>query len=248
MKAYLDHAATFNSSAKDVEKYLPLVKKIAYHLVMRLPPNVQVDDLIQAGNIGLLEALRNFDETQGASFETYAGIRIRGSMLDEVRSGDWTPRSVHRKLREVTEAMQKVEVRECRDAKDHEVAEELGITLEDYHLILADASGAKIFSLHSSDDENSHDIEIEDKHAGPMLSTQRELFKDALASCVDTLPERERLVMSLYYQKELNLREIGNILDISESRVCQIHSESLVRIRSRMREWIDGGVGQMVDE
>ena len=247
MKAYLKQTSTYDECSKDIEKYLPLVKKIAYHLIMRLPPNVQVDDLIQAGNIGLLEALRNFDESQGASFETYAGIRIRGSMLDEVRSGDWTPRSVHRKLREVTEAMHAIEVRECRDAKDHEVAEELGITLEEYYLILSDASGAKIFSLHNSDDENNQDIEIEDRHAGPMVNTQRTLFKDALSECIETLPEREKLVMSLYYQKELNLREIGNILDISESRVCQIHSESLVRIRSRMREWIDDGVDQMVD-
>lgn len=247
MKTYTNQ----NESRKDysiaVEQYLPLVKKIAYHLVMRLPSNVQVDDLIQAGNIGLLEALKNFDESQGASFETYAGIRIRGSMLDEVRSGDWTPRSVYRKLREITEAMHTVEARESRDAKDHEVAEELGITVDEYHTILADASGAKIFSLHAPDDDNGSEIEIEDSHAGPLLSTQRALFKHALTECIDTLPEREKLVMSLYYQKELNLREIGSVLDISESRVCQIHSESLIRIRSRMREWMEGGVGQMVD-
>src|SRR5210317_1589882 len=130
-----------------VTKHAALVKRVAYHLVNRLPPNVQADDLIQAGMIGLLEASRNYDPSQGASFETYAGIRIRGAMLDEIRRSDWTPRSVHRKARMVAEAMRDIENEEGRDARDVEVADALGMSLSDYHKILQDASGCRIFSL-----------------------------------------------------------------------------------------------------
>ncbi|PUB82433.1 MAG: RNA polymerase sigma factor FliA, partial [gamma proteobacterium symbiont of Ctena orbiculata] len=130
-----------------VDQHAGLVKRIAYHLMNRLPPNVQADDLIQAGMLGLLEASRNYDPTQGASFETYAGIRIRGAMLDEIRRSDWTPRSVHRKARMVAEAMREIENNEGRDARDVEVAEALGMSLEDYHQILRDSTGCRIFSL-----------------------------------------------------------------------------------------------------
>lgn len=130
-----------------VDQHAGLVKRIAYHLMNRLPPNVQADDLIQAGMLGLLEASRNYDPTQGASFETYAGIRIRGAMLDEIRRSDWTPRSVHRKARMVAEAMREIENSEGRDARDVEVAEALDMSLEDYHQILRDSTGCRIFSL-----------------------------------------------------------------------------------------------------
>ena len=130
-----------------VTKHASLVKRIAYHLMSRLPPSVQADDLIQAGMIGLLEASRNYDATQGASFETYAGIRIRGSMLDEIRRTDWTPRSVHRKARQVAEAVRSIENEHGRDARDVEVAEKLGIDLREYHKILQDATGCRVFSI-----------------------------------------------------------------------------------------------------
>ena len=221
-----------------VVKHAPLVKKIAYHLMGRLPANVQVEDLIQAGMIGLLEAVKNYDATQGASFETYAGIRIRGSMLDEVRSGDWTPRSVHRKQRELVEAMRKVENRKGCDAKDYEIAEELGVTLNDYHRILADASGARIFSLDGpSDNSEMHENTTVSGDDGPLQYLQKDKFKEALAESIAGLPEREALVMALYYDEELNLREIGEVIGVSESRVCQIHGEALIRLRTRMTEW-----------
>ncbi|MES9844636.1 MAG: RNA polymerase sigma factor FliA [Candidatus Sedimenticola sp. PURPLELP] len=222
-----------------VAKHAPLVKRIAYHLMNRLPPSVQADDLIQAGMIGLLEASRNYDPGQGASFETYAGIRIRGSMLDEIRRSDWTPRSVHRKARMVAEAMREIENEEGRDARDIEVARALEMSLEDYHKILQDASGCRIFSV----EELQMVGELPQNHSesgisGPFEGMQKDAFKDSLADAIAGLPERERLVIALYYDDELNLREIGQVLGVSESRVCQIHSQATLRLRSRLTEWL----------
>ncbi|WP_297526419.1 RNA polymerase sigma factor FliA [Thiohalobacter sp.] len=221
-----------------VTRHAPLVKRIAYHLMSRLPPSVQVDDLIQAGMIGLLEAARNYDPSQGASFETYAGIRIRGAMLDEIRRTDWTPRSVHRKARQVAEAVREIENAKGRDARDNEVAELLGISLDEYHRILQDATGARVFSF---DDPGTMGEESEPRslEAGnePLDNLQHDDFQKALAEAIAGLPERERLVMALYYDEELNLREIGEVLGVSESRVCQIHGQALIRLRARMGEW-----------
>ena len=236
--------ATYNavqeqSSEVLVAEHAALVKRIAYHLVNRLPPNVQADDLIQAGMIGLLEASRNYDPSQGASFETYAGIRIRGAMLDEIRRSDWTPRSVHRKARMVAEAMRDIENEEGRDARDVEVADALGMSLSDYHKILQDASGCRIFSLEELQSVGELPQERKDGAiTGPFEGMQRDMFKSELSEAIAGLPERERLVIALYYDKELNLREIGHVLGVSESRVCQIHSQATLRLRSRLSEWL----------
>ncbi len=222
-----------------VTRHAPLVKRIAYHLMSRLPPSVQVDDLIQAGMIGLLEAARNYDAGQGASFETYAGIRIRGAMLDEIRRNDWAPRSVHRKARKVAEAVRTIESRTRRDARDHEVARHLGISLEEYHQMLQDASGYLVMSFDDLgvDDEASA-VQFADRSPGPMDGVQNEAFKQSLAEAIASLPDRERLVMTLYYDEELNLREIGEVLGVSESRVSQIHSQALIRLQARLGSWI----------
>jgi RNA polymerase sigma factor for flagellar operon FliA len=224
-----------------VTRHAPLVKRIAYHLISRLPPSVQADDLIQAGMIGLLEAARNYDASQGASFDTYAGIRIRGAMLDEIRKTDWTPRSVHRKARQVAQAVRDIENNKGRDARDHEVAESLGITLDEYHRILQDASGCRMFSFDDPDVLGDMSDELPSETPDePLLNLQNEDFQKGLAEAISGLPERERLVMSLYYDQELNLREIGEVLGVSESRVCQIHGQALIRLRARMSEWVNG--------
>lgn len=221
-----------------VTTHAPLVKRIAYHLLARLPPNVLADDLIQAGMIGLLEAARHYDPAQGASFDTYAGIRIRGAMLDEIRRCDWAPRSLHRKVREVSEAIRSIERRESRDARDAEVAAELGIGLREYHQILQQASGQRLFSIEDlAAGAETISESLGDGISGPLEELQGEEFREVLARAVASLPEREQLVMSLYYEEELNLREIGEVLGVSESRVCQIHGQALVRIKARMREW-----------
>ena len=217
----------------------PLVKRIAYHLMSRLPASVQADDLVQAGMIGLIEASRKFDPEQGASFETYAGIRIRGAMLDEIRRTDWTPRSVHRKAREVAEAVRKIENEKGRDARDVEVAKVMGLELNDYHKILQDATGCRIFSYEDPGTLGEENFAQQLRQPNqPLENLQKSDFKVGLADAIKGLPERERLVMALYYDEELNLREIGDILGVSESRVCQIHGQALIRLRARMSDWL----------
>jgi RNA polymerase sigma factor for flagellar operon FliA len=221
-----------------VLQYAPLVKRIAHHLLLRMPSSVQVDDLVQSGMIGLLEAARKYDLSKGASFETYAGIRIRGAMLDEIRKGDWAPRSVHRKTRQVADAIKAVEMRTGTDARDQDVAAELEMSLEDYHAILQDASGSRLFSF---DDMLEGDDSMIEKVAGevpnPLEGLQNDMFRGELAAAIATLPEREQLVLALYYDEELNLKEIGQVLGVSESRVSQIHTQAALRLRSRLNGW-----------
>jgi RNA polymerase sigma factor for flagellar operon FliA len=232
-------SAEYKSTNELVVAHEALVKRIAFHLMSRLPASVQVDDLVQAGMIGLIEASRKFDPEQGASFETYAGIRIRGAMLDEIRRTDWTPRSVHRKAREVAEAVRKIENEKGRDARDVEVAEAMGLGLDEYHKILQDATGCRIFSFEDPGSVGEDGLAQTHRQPNqPLENLQNCDFKQGLAGAIKGLPERERLVMALYYDEELNLREIGEILGVSESRVCQIHGQALIRLRARMEKWL----------
>ena len=221
-----------------LEQHTVLVKRIAYHLLARLPASVIVDDLIQSGMIGLLEAANNFDSSKGASFETFAGIRIRGAMLDEIRRGDWTPRSVHKNSRMVTEAIKVLESELGRDVTDVEVAEKLDIPLNEYHHILNEVSCGKIIGIEDLGINEDSIQAFEDKNINdPYQDIEQIIFKKSLTECITTLPEREALVLSLYYDEELNLREIGQVLDVSESRVSQIHSQALHRLKARMQSW-----------
>ncbi|TCV94169.1 RNA polymerase sigma-28 (SigD/FliA/WhiG) subunit [Luteibacter rhizovicinus] len=221
-----------------VRIHAPLVRRIAYHLMGRLPASVDVGDLIQAGMIGLLEAARNYSPTRAASFETYAGIRIRGAMLDELRKTDWTPRSVHRKLREVAEVTRQIENETGGDAEDAEVMKRLGIDALEYNQILADAASARLLSLSAPEGDEGAAIDVADPDAqGPEGLFEEAGMREALVAAIDGLPEREKLVMSLYYEEELNLKEVGAVLGVSESRVCQIHGQALIRLRARMTGW-----------
>jgi RNA polymerase sigma factor FliA len=225
-----------------IEKYSPLVKRIAHHLAARLPASVQVDDLLQAGMLGLFEAAGKFDSTKGAKFETFAGIRIRGSMLDEVRKGDWVPRSVHRNNRMIMEAMVHLEQELGRDARDIEIAEKLEFTADEYHAVLKDVFVGKVIGiedlgipsdmLHNNLDENLD---------GAFEKLVDSYFRQALTDAIKTLPEREALVLSLYYDEALSLKEIGMVLSVSESRVSQIHSQALLRLKGKLRNWSNNG-------
>lgn len=230
----------FEGAGCDVGTHAPLVKRIAFHLHSRLPPSVQVEDLIQAGMIGLLEAMSNYDAAQGASFETYAGIRIRGAMLDEIRLGDWTPRAVRRQNRELVKAVKQVEDRKGGEATDAEVAAHIGVSLGAYHKMVGDAASSRLFSLDDGQGgADWRDTLVSEDAVGPERLFEGHAFKRAVADAIESLPERERLVMALYYDEELTLKEVGAVLDLSESRVCQIHGQALVRLRARLDAWME---------
>lgn len=222
-----------------VEQYLPLVRRIAHHLVARLPASVVVEDLIQAGVIGLIDAIQKYDTSKGASFETYAGIRIRGTMIDEIRRGEWAPRSVHRNARAIQDAIRNVEARVGRDANDREVAEELGISLDDYYAMAQDSMATRLFSIDEMESPDSliDYTDLNTHSRNPSNELQREALLEGLVKAIGDLPERERMVLSLYYDEELNLKEIGEVLGVSESRVCQIHSQATHRLRARLKDW-----------
>lgn len=226
------------SSEHDVlVEHAPLVKRIAHHLLARLPDTVQLEDLIQAGTIGLLEAARQYDTAHGASFTTYAGIRIRGAMLDEIRRLDWTPRSVHRRAREVAQASREIEHRTGREARDNEIMDALDMSADEYHQVLNDASTARLFSLDEVSPTTGEAREPASDDAGPVSRLEDAGFRQALAAAIRTLPEREQLVMSLYYEQELNLREIGEVLGVTESRVSQIHGRIMLKLRDHLADW-----------
>lgn len=223
-----------------VEDYAYLVKRIAHHMMARMPSCVHLDDLIQAGMIGLLEAAQKFDTSKGASFETYAGIRVRGAIVDEMRRGDWAPRSVHRNSRRVSEAIQRVEAFVGRDAQDHEIAEAMGVSLTEYFSIIKDSASTRLFSYdetHEDDEGKTKNVTVGDLTPGPSEQTYRSALIEALVLAINQLPEREKLVLSLYYEQELNLKEIGQVLGVSESRISQIHSQATARLRTRMNDW-----------
>lgn len=216
-----------------VREYLPLVKKIALRLAAKLPAEIEVDDLMQVGLMGLLRARDSYDPQQGASFGTYAGIRIKGAMLDEIRAHDWLPRSVQSQLRKVSEAIDRADARLGRAAQDAEIAEELGMNVDEYQRLSGELACARMTRIPDC-------AEAEFAPAvgsAPQEAADDEGFRAALASAVDQLPEKERLMMSLYYAEELNLKEIGAVLGVSESRVSQLHGQALARLRARLAEW-----------
>ncbi len=237
--AAAQYRAQHNGDATQiVERHAELVRRIAHHLAARLPASVEVDDLIQAGMLGLIEAARNFQADQGAAFETYASIRIRGAMIDEIRRGDWVPRSVHRRYRDVIAATRRIEQLKGGPATAQEVAAELGVSIGDYHQMLEEAARGQLLSLDEHAD--AHDGEprlARSEGTTPARNFEDSEFRKALADAIATLPERERLVLSLYYEQELNLREIGAVLSVSESRVCQIHGQAALRLRARLGDW-----------
>ena len=237
----MSHPATqydlgeYLSRDKLFEDNVPLVKIIAHHISVRLPPDKCVDDLIQVGMIGLLEAARTYEPNQGAEFKSYASIRIRGAILDELRRETWVPRSVQQKSRRLSKAIQDAENRLGRTATDKEIAAELDVSMDEYNEIIESVAGCTVFSL---DDENTFsEPSTETDETFELL--QSEDVKASLAEAIGDLPEQEKMVVVLYYDYGLNLREIGEVLNVSESRVCQIHSLATSRLRTKMRARLD---------
>ncbi|MGB4468141.1 MAG: RNA polymerase sigma factor FliA [Azovibrio sp.] len=220
-----------------VQHYSPLVKRIAHHLMVRLPANVLLEDLVQNGMIGLLDAMGRYEEGMGAQFETYASQRIRGAMLDGLRDNDWLPRNLRREMRRVEVALQQLEQQNGRAPSEGELAANLGMSLQEYQKLLLDARGHQVVYL---EDFGSEDGEsFLDRHMGGNDEDPARLLEDKdlrreMVAAIAALPEREQMVMALYYEQELNLREIGEVLGVTESRVCQLHSQAISRIRGRM--------------
>jgi RNA polymerase sigma factor for flagellar operon FliA len=218
-----------------IKNHTLLVKRIAYHLRGSLPKTVQLDDLIQSGMLGLLEAARHYDESKGASFQTYAGIRIRGHMLDEVRRNDWVPRSVYRNSKMVSEAVKQVEHRLGREAKDLEVAQELGLEIQQYHDMLQDSVSTYLYGF--DDLGVTEDVLHGEEGAAlsePHVNVLNSDLLHYLTDIIDGLPDKERMVLFLYYEQDLNLKEIGDVLDLTESRISQILSQATQHVKSRL--------------
>ncbi|MCE8014878.1 RNA polymerase sigma factor FliA [Halomonas sp. MCCC 1A17488] len=219
-----------------LDEYLPLVRRQALSMQVRLPSSIELDDLIQAGTVGLLEAMGRFDASQGASFATFASQRIRGAMLDELRSRDWLPRSVRRNARAVDEAVRRLEQSLGRPAEETEIAGELDMGLEEYRQLLSDTNSGHLLPFEALMAEGV-EPGIEDASIDtPYRMLIDEEKRRQLAEGIEALPEREKLLMALYYQEELNLKEIGVVLGVTESRVCQLHSQAVSRLRARLAE------------
>ncbi len=217
-----------------------LVKKIAYQLKAKLPASVELDDLIQVGMMGLLDAVKRYDDKQGAQFVTYASQRIRGAMLDELRSNDWLPRGTRKNMRNVETAIHALEQKLGRAPTEGEVASHLDMALDDYHTMLGDCSGHQLVYYEDFSDEDGGegflDRYAEDSSQDPMQALLSEGFRESLIEAIDNLPEREKIMMGLYYEQELNLKEIGAIMEVSESRVCQLHSQAIARLRAKLKD------------
>lgn len=222
-----------------VAQFTPLVRRIAHHMVAKLPASVQVDDLIQAGMIGLLDAISHYQGSLGARFETYAAQRIRGAMLDELRRADWLPRSLRKNMRRIEAAMSALEQRLGCPPTEQQLARELKMSLSEYQEILQDARGGQLIyyeDFQKEDDGHFLDRRCTDPRHGPLEALLDEDLRAMLIKGIENLPLREKLVMGMHYEQEMNLREIGEVLGVSESRVCQLHTQAIARLRSRLKQ------------
>ena len=224
-----------------VKQYAPLVRRLAHQMIARLPANVELDDMIQAGMMGLMDAVSRFEVTQGTQFEVYAAQRIRGAMLDELRANDWLPRSARKSQRDIENAIHRLEGKLSRAPHEAEIAGELEMSLAQYQQMLHDARGAQLVHLDDLggkvDDEDHLERHLVDDCPEPGEILRDKRFRYALVDAIDELPEREKLLMSLYHEQDLNLREIGGVMGITESRVCQLHSQAVARLRARLKNW-----------
>jgi RNA polymerase sigma factor for flagellar operon FliA len=231
-------AGTINKE-QYVAEFAPLVKRIAHHMMAKLPACVQVDDLVQAGMIGLLDAINRYEGSLGGKFEGYAAQRIRGAILDELRGADWLPRSLRKKMRQIEAAVSVLEQRLGCSPTEQELAKELDMSLAEYHETLQDARGGQLIyyeDFQSGDDEHFLDRRCPDLKNNPLEDLLDENLRATLIKAIADLPPREKLMMGMHYEQGLNLREIGEVLGVSESRVCQLHTQAIARLRSRLKQ------------
>ena len=224
-----------------LRKYSPLVRRLAHHMIAKLPPSVELDDLIQVGLIGLSEALSRYEAAQGVQFETFATQRIRGAMIDELRDSDWMSRGSRKSQKDIEQALRKLEHQLGRTPLESEIAKEMGMTLADYQTLLSKVRGTQLVYLedmtHSGDGEDGflERHETADTQSDPMQMLRDQRLRQSLIAAIKGLPEREQYIMSMYYEQDMNLKEIAQVLGVTESRVCQLHSQSIARLRAKMR-------------
>jgi RNA polymerase sigma factor for flagellar operon FliA len=223
-----------------IKQYQPLVRRLAHHMMAKLPPSVEVDDLIQVGLIGLADALTRYEASQGVQFETFATQRIRGAMLDELRENDWMSRGSRKSQKDIETAMRRLEHRLGHAPKESEIAAEMGISLVEYQTLLGKVRGTQLLYLEdlsrrNEDDDTYLDRHVADSEADPLNMLRDQKLREALVAAIKLLPEREQYIMSMYYEQDMNLKEIAAVLDVTESRICQLHSQSIARLRAKMR-------------
>ncbi|MCZ2103893.1 MAG: RNA polymerase sigma factor FliA [Comamonadaceae bacterium] len=237
-KGQLDRDALFH-------QHVPLVRRIAHHMIAKLPANVEIDDLIQVGLMGLTDALSRYEVNQGVQFETFATQRIRGAMLDELRENDWMSRSSRKSQKEIERAVRRAEQRLGRCPLESEIADELEMELSAYQALLGKVRGAQLVYLedigHGGGDEDGSgegflDRHVADEGADPVVLLRDEGIRRALVVAIEQLPEREKHIMGMYYEQDMNLKEIAAVLGVTESRVCQLHSQAVARLRNKMRD------------
>nr|WP_315245459.1 RNA polymerase sigma factor FliA [uncultured Albidiferax sp.] len=223
-----------------LRQYVPLVRRLAHHMIAKLPPNIELDDLIQVGMIGLSEALTRYEVAQGVQFETFATQRIRGAMIDELREGDWMSRGSRKSQKEIERAVQRLEQKLGRSPLESEIATELEMSLPDYQELLGKVRGTQLVYLEDMNGNSEEgagflDRHVADEAADPVSLLRDQRLRSSLVDAIKTLPDREQYIMSMYYENDMNLKEIAAVLEITESRVCQLHSQSIARLRAKMR-------------
>ena len=233
-KGHLDRDA-------QIRQHVPLVRRLAHHMLAKLPPNIELDDLIQVGMIGLAEALSRYSADHGVQFETFAMQRIRGAMIDELREGDWVSRGSRKSQKEIERAVHKLEQKLGRSPSESAIAAELGMTLPEYQQLLGKVRGTQLVYLEDISGSGDSEDSFLDRHAGdeeadPVNLLQNRRMREALVGAINNLPEREQYIMSMYYEHDMNLKEIAAVLGVTESRVCQLHSQAVARLRAKMRD------------
>lgn len=236
-------------SAENMEQvileYSPMIKYVANRIALRLPPHIEIDDLISVGVMGLIDAIEKYDPTRGAKFKTYAEFRVRGSILDELRSLDWVPRSIRQKAAHIDAVSHKLQAKLGRPPEDEEVAAEMGVSLEQFFTLLNETKSMPLISLEdlgitkeSGERQSLLECLAGKSDVDPQTQLRLTELKSIIAKAIDSLPEKERLMVSLYYYEELTMKEIGEVLGITESRVSQIHSKAVFRLRTKLRSLI----------
>jgi RNA polymerase sigma factor FliA len=241
----IEQGKTDLSREEMILKYTPLIKYVAHRLAMRLPPHISVEDLYSSGVIGLMDALDKFDPQKKVKFKTYAEFRIKGAMLDELRSLDWVSRSVRQKASQLERAFHNLEKKTGRAADDEEVAQEMGLSLEGYFSMLNEVHGIFLLDIESIRkkmpkiaEDDLIDLIIDEKEAHPFHSLSLQELKKVLTQAIEELTPKEKTVISLYYYDELTLKEIGEVLGFTESRICQIHTKAILKLRNKIRHYM----------